>query len=141
MAEVESNMGEHNQNLKKAIERALRLVGGQGERVAKELITEMGAVDTGLLRNSITFAIGGEPVNSPEYSSDSGEVTGVYEGDAPQDHGGDHSVYIGTNVYYAPYIEFGTYKMEARPFLSQSIQANKKEMERLFKRAFEAFMK
>lgn len=46
-------------------------------------------VDTGNLRNSITHAV-----------------------DA-----GEKAVYVGTNVEYAPYVELGTSKMDARPFL------------------------
>ena len=33
----------------------------------------------------------------------------------------DNTVYIGTNVEYAPYIEFGTYKMLARPYLEPAL--------------------
>lgn len=46
-------------------------------------------VDTGNLRGSIT-----------------------YEVDA-----GDNAVYIGTNVEYAPYVELGTSRQKAQPFL------------------------
>lgn len=28
--------------------------------------------------------------------------------------------YVGTDVHYAPYVEFGTYKMQAQPFLRPS---------------------
>ena len=140
MAEVHSNRSEHDRRFERAVEKALRLVGGQGERIAKETITEMGAVDTGLLRNSITFAIGGGPANATEYASDSGATTGAYEGEMPSDHGGDHTVYIGTNVYYAPYVEFGTRKMAARPFLSQGVMGSRHELEQVFQEAFAAFM-
>lgn len=140
MAEVISNMGEHNRKFEKAVEKALRLVGGQAERAAKEMISEMGAVDTGLLRNSITFALDGEAPNATEYQDDHGKQTGEYDGEVPSDHGhGTRTVYIGTNVYYAPYVEYGTRKMVARPFLSTSIQANIKEMQDLFKEAFDVF--
>lgn len=46
-------------------------------------------VDTGRLRSSITHE-----VNKSE-----------------------NAVYIGTNVKYAPYVELGTYKMKAQPYL------------------------
>ena len=46
-------------------------------------------VDTGNLRNSITHAV----------------------------EGSEDAVYIGTNVEYAPYVELGTWKMQAQPFL------------------------
>lgn len=139
MAELHSNRGEHDRKLEKAIEKSLRLVGGQAERFAKETISDMGAVDTGFLRNSITFALDGESVNTPEYQDDSGEQTGFYEGEAPSESGSKRAVYIGTNVYYAPYVELGTVKMQARPFLSQSLQTHRREFQKLFEDAFKHF--
>lgn len=64
-------------------------------------------VDTGRLRNSITHAV---------------------EGDA---------VYIGTNVEYAPYVELGTSRMKARPFLGPAAENHGQE----YKELFEAAMK
>lgn len=46
-------------------------------------------VDTGRLRNSITHQV----------------------------RAGEQAVYIGTNVEYAPFVELGTSRMRARPFL------------------------
>lgn len=136
MAELHSNRSKHDRNFEKAVEKALRLVGGQAERFAKETISDMGAVDTGFLRNSITWALDGGTANSPVYYDDAMQKIGEYEGEAPSEGGGNRSVYIGTNVYYAPYVEYGTSKMEARPFLSSSIQGHKNEYEDLFKEAF-----
>lgn len=136
MAEFHSNRGEHDRKFEKAAKQALRLVGGQAERYAKEMISDMGAVDTGFLRNSITFALAGESANVSMYASDNGEKVGEYEGKAPDDSENEYSVYIGTNVYYAPYVEYGTRKMGARPFLSSSIQGHKSDFEELFKEAF-----
>ena len=51
-------------------------------------------VDTGNLRNSITHA-----------TEDSG-----------------HTVVIGSNVEYAPYVELGTVKMSPRPYLRPAIE-------------------
>jgi len=139
MAEVHSNMGEHDRKLAKAIEKALRYVGGAAERYAKETISDMEAVDTGFLRNSITWALDGEPANVSEYHDDSGMKTGEYEGSTPSEGGSKRSVFIGTNVYYAPYVEYGTYKMDARPFLSSSIQGHKSDFKDLFEEAFRHF--
>ena len=139
MAEIHSNMSEHNRKLAKAIEKSLRLVGGAAERFAKETISDMGAVDTGFLRNSITYALDGEFPKDDVYHDDKGQQTGEYGEQAPKDSGDTRSVYIGTNVYYAPYVEYGTRKMVARPFLSQAIQSNKDELEDLFKEAFQHF--
>lgn len=33
----------------------------------------------------------------------------------------EHAVYIGTNVEYAPYVELGTSRMAARPFLKPAV--------------------
>ena len=139
MADIQSNKAEHDRRLEKAIEKALRLVGGQAERYAKETISDMEAVDTGFLRNSITWALDGEAPNAGEYQDDKGEQHGEYQGETQKDQHGTRSVYIGSNVYYAPYVEFGTRKMIARPFLSQSLTNHKDEFEDLFREAFSHF--
>lgn len=54
-------------------------------------------VDTGNLRNSITHEV------------DESEI----------------SVKIGTNVEYAPYVELGTVKMNAQPYLRTAVIENK----------------
>lgn len=61
------------------VEAGLEAIGLQAERHAKENITRNGTVDTGLLRNSISHTV----------------------------DSGDKAVYIGTNVEYAPYVEYG----------------------------------
>ena len=79
-------------------------------------------VDTGLLRNSITFAISGESPAIGSYSADKGTGNGSYQGTAPDDR--DPTVYIGTNVEYAKYVQYGTSKMKARDFLMAPLRAN-----------------
>ena len=54
-------------------------------------------VDTGNLRNSISHAASGD------------------------------SAYIGTNVEYAPYVEFGTRKMAAQPYLKPAAEGHAAE--------------
>lgn len=75
-----NNSKEVLQALQQQAEVALEACGLAGEGFAKENITRQGAVDTGNLRNSISHKVD------------------------PQ----ERSVYIGTNVEYAPYIEYGT---------------------------------
>jgi len=140
MAEFHSHKSEYDKRYAQAVEKALRYVGGAAERKAKETISDMEAVDTGFLRNSITWALDGEPANQEEYTSDNGEKQGKYEGFAENSQDGRRVVYIGSNVYYAPYVEFGTRKMVARPFLSQAILSGRDEYEKLFKEAFEHFL-
>jgi HK97 gp10 family phage protein len=54
---------------------------------AEKYAKEITPVDTGRLRNSITHKVDGK------------------------------EVYIGTNVEYAPHVEYGTIKQQAQPFL------------------------
>lgn len=74
-----------------AVIRALTKIGILAEGYAKKALTDQKAVDTGRLRNSVAWAIL------------------------------DDSVYIGTNVEYAPYVELGTSKMAARPYLRPAV--------------------
>ena len=104
------------------------------ESEAKRTITANKSVDTGLLRNSITFARGGKPANVTSYSADSGGGSGSYSGNAPVDRSDKYAVYIGTNVEYAPFIELGTVKMDAKPFLRPSASAIGAKLEGIVKK-------
>lgn len=78
---------------------ALEAIGLQAEGYAKLELEKKHAVDTGLLRNSVTHAISGKPPAISSYHADRGERSGTYSGSAPK--GDDDAVYIGTNVEYA----------------------------------------
>lgn len=88
--------------------KALTEIGLTAEKYAKETITEAGAIDTGRLRNSITFAISGQAPHIQSYTASKGQEGGSYSGAAP--NGDGHDVYIGTNVVYAEGIETGTHR-------------------------------
>lgn len=64
-------------------------------------------VDTGRLKGSITYEVSGE------------------------------DVYIGTNVEYAPYVELGTYKQRAQPFLRPAAQNHTDEYRTILKDSLE----
>lgn len=98
---------------------ALTAVGMQAETDVKKGNVP---VDTGLLRNSITFAVSGEGVHQSKYRADSGDKSGSYQGKAPNDK--VPAVYIGTNVEYGKYVQFGTSTMKARDFLMAPLRAN-----------------
>lgn len=61
-------------------------------------------VDTGNLRNSIAHEMRGE-----------------------------NTVAVGTNVHYAPYVELGTRKMRAQPYLRPAVENHRKEYEAIAK--------
>ena len=67
--------------------------------IAESHAKQLCPVDTGYLRNSIT--------------------------NATEDNG--HTVVIGTSVEYAPYVELGTRRMKARPYLRPAIENHKDE--------------
>lgn len=105
-----------------AIKTALEACGVQAVEYAVMYATQKGVVDTGLLKNSITYAIGGKAPALQDYASDSGGKSGRYNGKAPKDKQGIYTVTIGTNVFYAVYNELGTKKMAARPFLRPALE-------------------
>lgn len=131
--------------IKRVSERAkkqLLAIGFQIERDAKMLET---AVDTGRLRASISVNwtdSGMDRGKTEGYSAGydaKGNITfsknrqvekfkGTSGGDgvgAPMTGGQKFEVVVGTNVDYAPFIEFGTSKMVATPFLRPAFEANR----------------
>lgn len=121
MAKIENdNTKQILSELNESVKRALTAVGMQAEA---DIISKGNfPVDTGLLRNSITFAISGESANKGSYQASKGSQSGSYEGTAPKDK--VPAVYIGTNVEYAKYVQFGTSKMVARDFMNAPLKAN-----------------
>lgn len=98
------------QELEQKMKAALTAVGMHLEGEAKEeLENSPRRIDTGLLRNSITWALSGEAPAIGSYSADkpdrTGEIpTGTYSGNVPDDPKENPAVYIGTNVEYASYV-------------------------------------
>lgn len=129
-----------------AVLAALEAAGLVAEGYAKRLC----AVDTGRLRNSITHAIAGEEPAVKKYAPNQvhavTKVTkkngtagqpvkdvseGEYVGVPPKQK---NTVYIGTNVVYAPYVEVGTSRMKAQPFLKPAIRDHIDEYKQIFER-------
>lgn len=120
------------------LKKALLQVGMQAERYAKESLRNQDAVDTGLLRNSVTFAIAGETPHTTSYKSKKtkgkAQTSGSYSGTAPTDSSRDQlSLYIGTNVEYGRYIEYGTVKMRPRPFIKPAALEHGSEYQQMVK--------
>lgn len=145
----------------KALIVALTKCGLLAERYAKQNITDVRAIDTGLLRNSITYALDGEEAAKRSYKASKGGKVGNYSGKAPKEPDGSGAVFIGTNVEYGPYVELGTgihtaggrqdpwvYKddrgvwhrtngMKARPFLKPAIADHTEEYNKIIREAME----
>ena len=129
--------------LQRARHRGLETIGMAAEGHAKKKLTrEVYTGDkpyklTGRLRNSITFAVSGEPANIQSYSGDNGEKGGTYNGTAPDDK--NKAVYIGTNVEYALGIELGTHrKAGGVHFLQDAATGHTAEYKKIIKDAMES---
>lgn len=85
-----SRAEELKQQVLDVTETALTAIGMKAEDYAKLKCP----VDTGNLRNSITFSASVE----------------------------EKVVYLGTNVEYAPYVEMGTSRSKAQPFIKPAIE-------------------
>lgn len=124
-----------------AAETALDAAGSQAATLAaRELQRSPSRIDTGLLKNSITWAVGGKPAAISSYSADRPSKTtgkmpdsGSYGGTAPADTGKTRSVYVGTNVEYAIYVHEGTSRMAPNHFLKNAISKNRGELSEIMK--------
>ena len=87
--------------MEKGKRNALTAIGSSAETHTKDNITADDLIDTGRLRNSISYAVDGE------------------------------SAYIGTNVEYAPYLELGTKKITAHHYLKRAVTEHKDEYKEL----------
>ena len=122
-----------------ALKQAARSIGGEAAGFAKENCP----VDTGLLRNSITFALSGEEPDITSYKADKpkpdGTVeSGEYSGAVAQE--AQLAIYIGTNVKYAEYQENGDYqhKHGSKHFIKRAATEHNDRYESILKAALEA---
>lgn len=114
--DLQDNTAQVLAEFKNKKEMCLEMLGLQGEKNAIIEInnsvyhapeSKSGYVRTGTLRNSLTHTTHGD------------------------------AAYIGTNVEYAPYVEMGTSKMAARPYLKPAVMNHLDE----YKRIVESVMK
>lgn len=102
---IDDHSKEYLNHVARDLETALDAVGSFiSDEAADELENSPRRVDTGLLRNSITWALDGEAPAIQSYSSDDGSKSGSYSGTADKESGNNRSVIIGTNVEYAIYV-------------------------------------
>lgn len=126
---ITDNSGLAGDALKRAIARGLEAIGLEAEDHAKENLTNSDHVDTGLLRNSITFAIGGKSAHIRSYKADRGDKNGSYSGTMPKEN--EPYVAIGSNVEYAQIIENGSSKIAASYYLRRAATEHSSEYKKL----------
>ena len=139
-----------------AIDNGLEICGQRAETYAKALCP----VDTGLLRNSITHLASGAQMSAMGYhakygsnrnakgkrvlatSRNAGTVkVGRYDAGVAIGEKEDHEMYIGTNVEYAPYVEFGARSMKPRPYIRPAVQDHIAEYEHILRNEIAKAMK
>lgn len=118
---IESHIDEFTDEMKQKVEGFLEAIGQTAASAAADIPNF--PVDTGRMKNSINWA--------------THEAQGG--GDAPLTTPEELSVYIGTNVEYAPYHELGTSRgIPARHFIQYGAQSNwnsglKSQLEQILK--------
>lgn len=135
--------------IRERAKKRLLAIGFQIERDAKKAITDYGRIDTGRLRASIstnwtdsgmergktgTYTQGYQDrtgygvsdkkeAGSRAIKGEGGGADGI--GCPPTQNPNLFQVVVGTNVRYAPFIEFGTSKMWGSPFLRTAFEKNR----------------
>ena len=137
---IDDHSKEYMSAVEKALDTALEAIGIHIEGEAKEeLENSPRRVDTGLLRNSITYALDGEATAIKTYHADNANKNGStnigsYSRTAPKETKG-RSVMIGSNVSYALYVHEGTVNMSANRFLKNAVDRNKEQINQYLKDA------
>ena len=126
---INDNSKEVSEAIKSALLKGLETCGLVAEGYAKKLAPVGTPESTGipgysgsLRRGSITHALSGKQPAISNYQDNAGTRRGSYSGTAPEESDSNKSaVYIGTNVEYSIYVELGTIKMDAQPFLKPAV--------------------
>lgn len=121
----------------KAKHRALEAIGLAAEGHAKKELYPGHGLDTGRLRNSITYAVSGYSTHVESYRR--GNVAGGTEkkhtryeyGNEKMEGEKDDAVYIGTNVEYATFVENGARGREPIHFLRKAATEHTSEYKKL----------
>ncbi len=116
----------------RAVAAALAAIGEEAAGNAMEEITNQDAVNTGRLGNSITYATQQhtEAKSFSWHEGKNGEPAGSGS-TAPKRIPEKDTVYIGTNVEYAKYIEAGTSRSAPRPFLKPAATGHGAEYKKI----------
>ena len=113
--------------LEKGKRNALTAIGATAETHTKDNITADKLVDTGRLRNSITYATGDYSGIGTYTDNKKKKYSDAKARNTPK----DDEVAIGTNVEYAPYLELGTKKITAHHYLKRAVTEHQDEYKKL----------
>ena len=116
---------DYDSALNKAVESALTVAGIILERDA----VARTPVDTGRLRGSLTW----------KTRDHSGQ--GMTDAESVSRPNRSWVLHVGTNVEYAPHIEYGTVRMKAQPFLRPALNHRKNDILRDFGKWVEKCLK
>ena len=120
--------------LEKGKRNALTAIGSTAETHTKENITADKLVDTGRLRNSITYATG-DYLGIGTYTDNNKKS---YSDAKARNTPKDDEVGIGTNVEYAAYTELGTQHIAAHHYLKRAVTEHKDEYKKLTAQAIQS---
>ena len=105
---------------------SVRAVGFALEARIKVEIQHQGLIDTGSHVNSVYTKERGGGAGLPSVTNDAGRV------DMPTPEN-DFTVHVGPTMGYSYFLEFGTTKMAARPYLVPAVNAIGADMERHYR--------
>lgn len=138
--EFKSNAKIFKEAKDEAVQRGLIAIGMAIEGYAK-MKTPVGTPEStgipgymgGTLRNSISYATKKHKGKTIKVTKEESQATKANHGGKKMDFANDEddSVLIGTNVFYAPYVEMGTSKTKAQPFLKPAITDHMQEFKGL----------
>jgi hypothetical protein len=137
---IEDHSAEFLALFNQATEAGLEAIGHQASSHAKQNLDGAGGApkrhDTGLLINSVTYALGGKGAAQASYTADRGGGSGSYSGNAPADGANEKTVYIGTNVKYAVYVHEGHRlpnggRVDPNRFLKNAIEGHGNEYKQI----------
>ena len=120
--------------LEKGKRNALTAIGSSAETHTKDNITDDGLVDTGRLRNSITYATGDYSGIGTYTDKNKKSYSDATARNTPK----DDEVGIGTNVEYAAYTELGTQHIAAHHYLKRAVTEHKDEYKKLTAQAIQS---
>ncbi len=126
---------------KEKIEKILEEWGLLLERNAKENLTNNGSVVYGRLKNSIAYATATHSGETLRYTKDDAKTKPKNYMGKPEkvSTNDENAVYVGTNVYYAAYVELGHINAKTgknvppKPYLKPAVMDHKDELEAIAK--------